>query len=54
MCVRHSLRFTPSAAPVDLLAANMVAEPFLPHTCEQALARLKTDIYHYVVYNVTF
>ena len=31
------LKFTSGMTPADFLAASMAADPFHPHTCEQAL-----------------
>ena len=44
------LRFTFGVTPADLLAANMAAEPFDPHTCIQALVGLKSRIKHHGSY----
>ena len=45
------LRFTSGATSADLLAASMVAEPSLPHTCK-ALVGLKTRSYHAAAHSV--
>ena len=45
------LRFTSGATPADLLAASMVAELSLPHTCK-ALVGLETRSYHAITHSV--
>ena len=49
--VTCSLRFTSSATPANLLAANMAAQLSLPHTCE-ALVGLETGSYHATAHSV--
>ena len=41
VCVTRSLIFTSGVTSPDLLVTSMVAEPSLPHNCEQALVVLK-------------
>ena len=50
-CVTCSLRFTSGVTPADLLAASMVAKPFLPCTCK-ALVGLETGSYHAAAHSV--
>ena len=46
VCVTRSLIFISGVTPADLLVTSIIAEPSLPHNCEQALVVLKTGSYH--------